>query len=130
MAKPTNPVGRPSKFKEAYCGEVVGHMAEGASLTSFAAEIGVSRATINVWMTEYPEFLEAVGKAKAKCAAWWEKQGRRIALEGGGPGSGTLAIFGMKNMGGDDWTDKQELDHRSSDGSMTPQAPVYKIVDE
>ena len=52
----SNPVGRPSKFKDAYCGEVVTHMAEGASLTSFAAEIGVSRATINVWMDEHPEF--------------------------------------------------------------------------
>ncbi|WP_066770050.1 hypothetical protein [Sphingobium sp. CCH11-B1] len=125
-----NPVGRPSKYKDAYCGEVVTHMTEGASLTSFAAEIGVSRATINVWMEEHPEFLEAVGKAKAKCASWWEKQGRRIALEGGGPGSSTLAIFGMKNMGGDDWTDKQEVDHRSSDGSMTPQPPIYNITDK
>jgi len=121
-----NPVGRPSKFKATYCGEVVNHMADGASLTSFAAEIGVSRATINVWMAEYPEFLEAVGKAKAKCAAWWEAQGRRIAVAGGGPGASTLAIFGMKNMGGDDWHEKQEVELSNPDGSLKPQ--VIRIV--
>lgn len=121
----TRPVGRPSKFKQAYCAEVVNHMAEGASLTSFAAEIGVSRATINVWMEEHGEFLEAVGKAKAKCAAWWEAQGRRIAMTGGGPGASTLAIFGMKNMGSDDWQEKTALDVSNPDGSLRP--TVIKI---
>lgn len=106
----TNPVGRPSKYSAAYCTEVIGHMQEGASLTSFAAEIGVSRATLNVWMGEYPEFLEAANVGKAKCAAWWEKAGRNIALGGGGPGASTLAVFGMKNMGADDWKDKTETD--------------------
>jgi len=123
----SNPVGRPSKFSPAYCAEVIGHMQEGASLTSFAADIGVSRATINVWMAEYPEFLEAVGKAKAKCAAWWEKQGRTIATTGGGPGASTLVIFGLKNMSADDWREKQEVDHTSSDGSMKP--PTHILIE-
>ncbi|MBB5709324.1 hypothetical protein [Sphingomonas xinjiangensis] len=104
-------------------------MQEGASLTSFAASIDVSRATINVWMNEHPEFLEAANAGKAKCAAWWEKVGRNIALGGGGPGASTLAVFGMKNMGKDDWSDSTQVDHRSSDGSMTPKAPVYNITD-
>ena len=124
----TNPVGRPTKFKPNYCGDVILHMADGASLTSFAAEIEVSRATLNVWMDEYPEFLDAVGRAKAKCAAWWEKQGRGIAQTGGGPGASTLVIFGLKNMGADDWREKQEVDHTSSDGSMKP--TTIRIVAE
>lgn len=122
----SNPVGRPSKYKPTYCGEVINHMADGASLTSFAAEIGVSRASLNVWMEEYPEFLDAVGKAKAKCAAWWEKRGREIAVAGGGPGASTLAIFGMKNMGSDDWREKQEHEHSNPDGTLKPQ--VVRIV--
>lgn len=87
-------------------------------MTSFAAEIEVSRATINVWMGEYPEFLESVKRAKAKCAAWWERVGRSGAL--GGDVNPTLVIFGLKNMAADDWRDKQEVDHRSGDGSMSP----------
>lgn len=126
----TRPVGRPSLYDPAHCEAVIVHMAEGASLTSFAAEIDVARSTINEWMEQHPEFSEAVRKGKAKCAAWWEQRGRDIALKGGGPGASTLAMFGMKNMGGDDWSDKQEIDHRSTDGSMTPKAPVYNITEQ
>lgn len=84
-------------------------MSEGASLTSFAAEIGVCRATINVWMDAEPEFLEAVRKGKAKCAAWWEKQARNVAQGYGGPGAGGMIQFGLVNMSGDDWKAKQEV---------------------
>lgn len=100
------PAGRPSTYKPAYCDEVINHCATGASLTSFAAEIGVARSTINKWMEDNPEFSEAVHKAKAKCAAWWERRGQQIALEGGGPGAATLVIFGLKNMGKEDWTER------------------------
>lgn len=124
------PEGRPSKYRQTYCNEVVEHMAQGASLTSFAGEIGVARSTINQWMEDHPEFSEAVRVAKAKCASWWEKAGRTIAMGGGGPGASTLVVFGLKNMGADDWADASQVDHRSSDGSMTPKAPIYKIVDQ
>lgn len=117
---PKRPVGRPSLYDPAYCEQVVEHMAEGASLTSFAAEISVARSTINEWMEQHAEFSEAVRKGKAKCAAWWEKAGRTIALTGGGPGAATLVVFGMKNMGKDDWSDATKVDHTSSDGSMAP----------
>jgi hypothetical protein len=121
-------IGRPSKYDPAHCAAVIAHMAEGASLTSFAAEIEVARSTINQWMEDHAEFSEAVHVAKAKCAAWWERQGRNIAVGNGGPGASTLAIFGMKNMAPDDWRDKTEIDHRSGDGSMTPREPRYKLV--
>lgn len=123
-------VGRPSLYDPAYCEQVVHHMAGGASLTSFAAEIDVSRDTITEWASKHEEFSLAVRRGKAKCAAWWEKQGREIAQKGGGPGAGTLVMFGLKNMGKDDWSDSSQVDHRSSDGSMTPQAPVYNITDK
>ena len=116
MAKPT---GRPTKYKPQFCGEVVEHMSEGASLTSFAAEIDVARSTINEWMEHHPEFSESVKIAKAKCAAWWERKGREGA-SGESPVNPTLVIFGLKNMAAEDWRDKQELDHTSSDGTMKP----------
>jgi hypothetical protein len=110
MASETNILGRPSKYKEAYCSLVIEEMTQGKSLTAFAAEIGVSRDTITEWCAVHPEFSVAVKKAKAKCLAWWEERGRNIALSGGGTGSATLAVFGMKNMGPDDWKDKHEFD--------------------
>ena len=112
--------GRPSDYKPEYCSAVIEHMKEGASLTSFAASINCARSTINVWMEANPEFSEAVKAGKAQCAAWWESIGRKNAVEGGG--NATLVIFGLKNMAGDDWREKQEIDHTSSDGSMTPKS--------
>lgn len=118
------PAGRPSTYKEAYCDLVIEHMTEGASLTSFAAEIGVARSTINEWMEHNPEFSEAVKIGKAKCAAWWEKVGRVNAVEGGG--NATLVIFGLKNMSADDWREKQEVEHS---GGVTFQT-VYEAAPE
>jgi hypothetical protein len=98
------PAGRPSDYDPKYCDAVVEHMAEGASLTSFAASIGVCRATITNWMDAHPEFLAAANKGKAACAAWWEKLARNGAQ--GGEANPTLCIFGLKNMAADDWREK------------------------
>lgn len=112
------PAGRPTKYKPEYCDAVIEHMARGASLTSFAAEIDVCRATITEWAGVHPEFLAAVKIAKAKCAAWWERLGREGAK--GAPANPTLVIFGLKNMAPEEWRDRKELDHSSSDGTMAP----------
>ena len=120
--------GRPSKFKQTYCDMLIEHLAEGASISSFAAEIGVARSTINQWAEDHPEFSEALKVGKAKCAAWWETQLRKIAVAGGGPGSATAVIFGLKNMAADDWRDKQEHEHTSPDGSMTPRPTTIQII--
>jgi hypothetical protein len=37
-----------------------------------------------------------------------------------GKGNATAAIFGLKNRVVDDWRDKRDMDHTSSDGSMSP----------
>lgn len=98
------PAGRPTSYDSRYCEAVIAHMVEGASLTSFAADIGVARSTINEWMGNHEEFSEAVKIAKAKCAAWWEKIARTGAQ--GGEANPTLCIFGLKNMAADDWREK------------------------
>jgi hypothetical protein len=94
-------------------------MKVGASMTSFAAEIDVARSTLNEWMENHPEFSEAVKRAKAKCAAWWEAVARKGAL--GEDANPTLCIFGLKNMAADDWREKVE--HEQS-GTVTT---VHKI---
>lgn len=120
----SNAVGRPTKYDPAHCEAVVAHMVDGASLTSFAAEIDVARSTINEWMENHPEFSEAVKRAKAKCAAWWEKQNR--ALTTGGSGNATSCIFGLKNMAAEDWREKVETQHS---GNMTYTRVERVIVD-
>lgn len=99
--------GRPTKFKPAYCQEVIAVMGEGLSLTAFAGEIGVARSTINEWIDNHPEFSEAVRVAKAK---------RTLALERGmlmaesGPAV-TARMFALKNADPEEWREKQHVEH-------------------
>lgn len=99
--------GRPTKYRPEYCEQVIEHMADGASLTSFAAQIEVARSTINEWIDNHPEFREATSIGKAKAAAWWEKVNRGLAT--GGEGNATSTIFGLKNMAPEDWHDRKDV---------------------
>lgn len=108
------PAGRPTKYRAEYCEAVVEHCKDGASLTSFAAEIGVCRDTVSEWITKHPDFSVAAARAKAACAAWWEKIARKNAESG--EGSATLVVFGLKNMGAADWSDTHKLEHTGKDG--------------
>jgi len=89
-------------------------MKDGASLTSFAAEIDVARSTINEWMNAHPEFSEACARAKAKCAAWWEKTNRMLASTG--TGNQGACKLGLTNMAADDWRDVSRQEQTGKDG--------------
>ncbi len=99
--------GRPSKFQEAYCNEVIATMGTGLSLTAFAGEIGVARSTINEWMGAYPQFSEAVKIGTAKRVAYLE---RRL-LDGEIGPRVTSHIFALKNADPEEWKDKREVEH-------------------
>jgi hypothetical protein len=105
----SNTMARPTLYDPAYCGEIVEHCKTGASITSFAASIGVCRDTITNWGNDHPEFLAAVKRAKAAAAAWYDEQSRKIV--GGAQGNATLCIFGLKNFAPDDFRDVQEQKH-------------------
>lgn len=104
--------GRPSKYQDAYCNEVVAAGDEGLSLTAFAGIIGVARSTINEWMGVHEEFSEAVKIHAAK---------RTLCLERGllssevGPRV-TARIFALKNAAPDDWADTQVVKHSGTIG--------------
>lgn len=114
MSKPKGPGGRPSLYRPEYCEQIVEHMSDGASILSFAAKIGVSRATIDNWAKEHPEFLGALQRGKSACAAWWESVGRNLAITG--EGNAAMVIFGLKNMAADEWRDKQQHEHTGEGG--------------
>jgi transposase len=112
ITKPKHAGGRPSLYKPEYCEQIVAHMSDGSSATSFAASIGTCRDTISSWASERPEFSVALKKGKAACAAWWEKVSRSNAMEGGG--NAALCIFGLKNMAPHEWKEKIEVEGSQS----------------
>lgn len=55
-------------------------------------------------LADSPEFQAAVKKGEEACNIWWERLGRKLAMDGGG--NSAVWIFNMKNRFG--WRDKQE----------------------
>lgn len=102
--------GRPTKYEPRFCDELEAFMGAGFSATAFAGHIGVSRATLDNWAKDHPDFLEALSRAKARRLLHWEGAALRVTEKGGGPGTATIIAFGLKNMGGDEWSDTQKLE--------------------
>ena len=110
-------VGRPTKYTKGLCAQVEAEMAKGYSLTAFAGIIGVDRDTITEWARVHPEFSLSVRRAKAKRLLQWERAAMKVASSGGGPGTATVIVFGLKNMGGGEWADKSEVKNTGALGS-------------
>lgn len=114
--------GRPTKYSDAYCSEVIEFLSKGHSVTAFAGHIGVSRASIFNWANEYPEFMDAIKAGQAGATKFWEAILVKVASEGGG--NATAAIFGLKNRAHEDWADKVINEHTGKDGGPIETADV------
>ena len=107
MAEAKHAGGRPSKYDEAFCDQIVEEMGKGYSLTAFAGCIGVHRETLLNWGKEHPEFFDAIKRAKAA---------RVFNLETGlltakdGP-TVTSRIFALKNADPEEWREKVLNEH-------------------
>lgn len=86
-------------------------------LTGLILHLGLSSRQSLDQYAERDEFYDSVKRAKLMIEAEYEQR-----LFGN---SATGSIFALKNFG---WSDKQELDHSSSDGSMTPAPTRIELV--
>lgn len=118
--------GRPTEYNEeiqakadayvdggfADCGDVV------PSRAGLALELGCSRSTIANWEKANPRFLATLDRL-----SWLQE---RLSLNGGlkGDMNSTIVKLLLANHG---YSDKQEVDHQSSDGSMSPQASAEAV---
>jgi hypothetical protein len=122
-AKPkpkANPVGRPrttlADLPEDWKDIITKCGTDGGSATEVRCLLGIGESAWATLLEDYPEFQRAEKERIALCEVWWERQGRRMTTDG--QGNATVWIFNMKNRFG--WRDKQEVDHTSSDASMSP----------
>jgi len=70
------PAGRPTKYKPEFCEVVIKVGEYGGWLSEMAEECDVVRSTMDEWAANYPEFSEALTRAKQKAQAWFEIEGR------------------------------------------------------
>jgi len=120
-------MARPTKYNPKYCDGAVAFLSEGYSVKAYAGHIGVSLSTVYKWADDHPEFSDALKAGQAAAACWWENRLRAVAQTG--EGNASAAIFGVKNRSQEEWRDKVEQDHTSSDGSMTPTVDASKLSD-
>jgi hypothetical protein len=71
------PRGRPSPYDAAYCGRVLELAAEGCCKAEIAAKLGVAGKRLDAWAAVYPEFRDALRRARALEYAWWLEAGRK-----------------------------------------------------
>jgi len=108
----------PTRYRPEYCDDVVECLKDGHSLAAFAATIGVAHRSIYAWMAGHPEFDEAVKRAQAKSALWWEQ--RLLELVQDKRGNAGVIIFGLRNRAREEWdegkrpqtSDRGEAIHR------------------
>ena len=74
-----------------------------------------------------PSKYEAVSRGKALRLRDWETVGLEMRRNGGGPGGATITVFGLKNMGGDEWSDTSKHELTGKDGSPLPAASPVTI---
>lgn len=124
-------VGRPTKYKEEFNGQVEKLCKLGATDTEIADFFNVDVSTINNWKIDYPEFFESIkaGKNLADAnvasslyhrATGYSHEDVDIKMYEGGiietklikhyPPDPTSMIFWLKNRRPKEWRDKQEIE--------------------
>lgn len=134
-------IGRPTLYRPEYAEQVRKLARLGATDMEIADFFGVNVATIYRWANEHEDFCEArkngkeaaderVERALYHRALGYSHDAVKIMVADKTvvreeyvehyPPDTTAAIFWLKNRRPEAWRDKQEIDHRSGDGSMSP----------
>jgi len=139
--------GRPTDYREAYVEGARKLARLGATDAEIADFFGVNTSTIYRWKVAHEDFCNALkaGKAEADArverslyhrAIGYRQEGVKIFMPAGAtepvhapfteiiaPDT-TAAIFWLKNRKPEEWRDRKDIDHTSSDGSMTPKPGI------
>jgi hypothetical protein len=112
-----HPGGRPSTYEPRFCQMVVDFMAKGFSLTAFAGSIKAGKQTVYGWISEYPDFAEAVEQARAARVKALENK----MLRADKMCQTSASIFALKNADPDEWREVRyaSFEHNVSLGSLT-----------
>ena len=138
-------LGRPTKYNDKYPKQAYKLCLLGATDQELADFFEVNVDTVQEWKKVHEEFSDSIkrGKKQAdsevahklfKRATGYEHPEVDIKMYEGqiiktdlikhyAPDT-TAAIFWLKNRQSKQWRDKQEIDHSSTDGTMTPKTTI------
>lgn len=87
--------GRPSKYKEEYCEQLIEHMTQGYSYLSFAGKVRVCFDTLYEWEKVHTAFSEAKKIGWAQSLLFWESMGVDASIDKSNINT-AIYIFSMK----------------------------------
>jgi hypothetical protein len=88
----------------------------GATNQDIADNLDVALSSVGKWISEIPEFSDAVKGGREVADEKVAQSLYNTALDG----NTTAQIFWLKNRRSKEWRDKQEINLQSEDGSMSP----------
>lgn len=121
------PAGRPSEYDPAFCDRVIALGREGKSKAAMAADIGVSRQTIDTWAKTHAEFLDAITHALLLSQVWWENAGQK-----GLTADKFNASVWSRSMAArfpEDWRENNRHEHTGRDGGPIQHVDLSKVSD-
>lgn len=115
-------MGRPSDYSpenaEAICSQVIEWGRAGKSKAWMAANLDISRQTLDNWCSAHPEFLDAITRAMALSQAWWEDIGQANIISA--PGASLNSGVYSRSMAArfpDDWREKNATELTGANGA-------------
>lgn len=151
MSEKKSGAGRPTKYNPELNETVTNYCLLGATDEDLARFLSVDVSTIHRWKNEHQEFCDAIKRGKEDADAQVVRSLYKRALgyeyvevkkETSDNGvkdtkttrvivpDTTAQIFWLKNRQPKLWRDKQELDHTSSDGSMSAPKTINLVAKE
>jgi len=115
------PAGRPTKYKDEYCQEVVEYLARGKSVTQLSAHLQVSKSTIYLWAEQNTKFSDALLRGQELSEAHWETE--LVDMMRDRDVNAPLVKLYFANRFG--WSDKQAHDHTTKGDKI--QAPIQWV---
>lgn len=135
----TKKTGRPSDYLPEVAADICAKLAEGESLRKVCERPGTpNKATVFRWLAQHEEFRDQYAKATdTRADALFEEMfeiADDVPAEAAAVAKARLRIdtrkWALARMNPKKYGDKvsQEIDHKSSDGSMTPQPTTIQLV--
>lgn len=119
-------MARPTEYRQEYCEQVIEYGKQGKSLVWMAAELGVSKPTVQNWMAAHPEFLAAMETARAFAQKWWEDAGQAGMVT---PGfSASVWSRSMAARFPDDWRESKGVELSAPGGGPVQFQEIRRTV--
>lgn len=115
-----------STFKPEYCESVIAHCAQGGTIASFAAVLGIAKQTVYNWRKQYPEFDLACEVGIGRAVFEDEKVLHHLVTVGDRDKRLGPVLYRLGNRAPDVWRNVQKTEVSGPDGG--PVATTFTIV--